>query len=571
MSPKIHQLSSDVVAKIAAGEVIERPASVVKELVENSIDAKATDIEVHLFDGGKKIIEVVDNGEGIEPQEIEIALKRHATSKIKSVEELWELSSLGFRGEALPSIASVSIMEISSRVKENISGIYLKVEGGKIKEKHEIGMPCGTKVKVEELFFNLPARKKFLKSTSTELLHITDNVNFFALGFPNISFSLFHNGKLLLRALKSEEVGARVREIFGKTLFEGLVPIKRDYNMLKLSGYISRPEITRSSSKNILFFVNRRIVKDKMLLSSVIQPYRHFLSKDKYPISILYIDIDPHLVDVNVHPQKAEVRFREPNMIFRLIAQSIKEELMQSSWVKEEINFPTQRTVEQIREKSSFFASSFFDKNVAPQKKMEIAFPKKGFYQSLKIIGSLANTYILCELDEDLILVDQHAAHERVMFEKLKKQYENKGIIRQALVVSYPLELSLKERLFVEENMEALIKFGFLIEPFGGNHFIVKEIPSFLAGKDWESLFKDLLEEIISKGVSKIIGDVKEKMLITMACHNAIRAKDSLNRIEIEALFKELDSIPFSGNCPHGRPIYIRISNDSVKKMFKRE
>ncbi len=618
MNPKIHILPEALCNQIAAGEVVERPSSVVKELLENSLDAGANDILVELEAGGKRLIRISDNGCGMNRQDAFLAFERHATSKIHTAEDLFALHTLGFRGEALASIASVSRLRMKSCDSENGLGQQIYAEAGKIKSAEEVGMPKGTVIEVRNLFFNLPARKKFLRKEETELGHAADVVTKQALANPGISFRLKHNDRILLELRRENGLKERVAALLGRSLLKDLIPVDSEDSDLKLTGLISQPQLNRSAPSHIYTFINGRYIRDRVVQHAVMEGYRHLLMKGRYPVAVLFLEIDPGKVDVNVHPTKHEVRFREQSLVHDFIAVTLQQTLRPATWVAEtESDSGSQSHVppEPLSEVSRVFSSEAshgpaslaehvgeftLSYTTAPQVHSVPAVPSPdpyalgqkpsvsvnsgndavqerlpvdeavGFFSSLKIIGQYHQSYILCQDREDLILIDQHAAHERVGFEKLRNAYSAGKIPSQALLFPEILELDFNSSNALAQQADELLMLGFEIEPFGGNSFALKAVPQLLGHQSAVKLVIDVAVELERVGKTGQLRDSIDEVLIMMACHSVIRANQALSTIEIKALFSDLDAIDFKANCPHGRPVLQRLSLAEVERMFRR-
>jgi len=593
MSSRVRILPENLTNKIAAGEVVERPASVIKELVENALDAGASEIVVEFQDGGKRLIKVSDNGFGMSREDALLALERHATSKITSDDDLLSISTLGFRGEALPSIASVSRCRLSSREKGTIEGTEIYGEGGKIKEVKACGMAEGTVLEIRNLFFNTPARLKFLKSKETEAGHVADQITRLALSRPDVRFSCVNDDRILFRALDGDLV-ERVASLLGRSLAEGLFPVTRQDNGLQLSGLAGKPECSRSAASQLYTFVNGRFVRDKVFHHAVLQAYRRFLERGRYPVAVLFLVVPAGDVDVNVHPTKHEVRFRDQSRVHDFIVSSLEEMLQSTPWIRKspvaavspEIvrGGQSERRVESVREalgnyrpvpaREKFQETLFRPERTIPES-IEAAEetapePERGFFSSLTVLGRYLDEYLLCQDGEDLLIIDQHAAHERVAFERLKMQFATGVVESQGLLFPEVIELSHTEAALVAEHAAAFQKLGFDLEDFGGQTRVLKGVPRILMKSDHTRVFRDIVEELSVLGRSRTITDIQEDILMRIACHSVIRGRQVLAQQEIAALLSALDSIGFASNCPHGRPVLQRIRRADVEKMFKR-
>jgi DNA mismatch repair protein MutL len=593
MSSRVRILPENLTNKIAAGEVVERPASVIKELVENALDAGASEIVVEFQDGGKRLIKVSDNGFGMSREDALLALERHATSKIASDDDLLSISTLGFRGEALPSIASVSRCRLSSREKGTIEGTEIYGEGGKIKEVKVCGMAEGTVLEIRNLFFNTPARLKFLKSKETEAGHVADQVTRLALSRPDVRFSCVSDERILFRALDGD-LEERVASLLGRSLSTGLFPVNRHDDGLQLSGLAGKPECNRSAASHLYTFVNGRFVRDKVFHHAVLQAYRRFLERGRYPVAVLFLAVPAGDVDVNVHPTKHEVRFRDQSTVHDFIVSSLEEMLQSTPWLRKspavevspEIARGAQsgRRVESVREalgnyqpvpaREKYQEALFRPERAIPESKEAVEEtapePERGFFSSLTVLGRYLDEYLLCQDGEDLLIIDQHAAHERVAFERLKMQFATGVVESQGLLFPEVIELSHSEAALVAEHAETFQKLGFDLENFGGQTRVLKGIPRILMKSNHTRVFRDIVEELSVLGRSRTVTDIQEDILMRIACHSVIRGRQSLAPQEIVALLSALDSVGFASNCPHGRPVLQRIRRADVEKMFKR-
>ena len=616
MQTKIQVLPEALCNKIAAGEVVERPSSVVKELLENSLDAGASEILIELEAGGKRLIRITDNGCGMDRQDAFLSFERHATSKIRTDTDLFAITTLGFRGEALASIASVSRLQLKTCNNDAGLGQLIYTEGGNIKNVTEVGMPRGTTVEVRNLFFNMPARKKFLRREQTELGHAADVVTKQALANPAVSICLKHNGKVMLDLRREKGLKERVSALLGRSLLQDLLPLEQHGgDDLGLTGLISKPQLTRSATSHIYTFINGRYIRDRVVQHAVMAGYQHLLMKGRYPVVVLFLQIDPSQVDVNVHPTKHEVRFREQALVHDFIATALQQTLRPATWLSandsennspqpafQVNNPPPQPTVSSMptggmvnegeidysATVASFPAVNrpldvagapvdanclpavFADTGVSPQGILPGSV-SEGFFSRLQILGQYHRSYILCQDEDDLVLIDQHAAHERAGFEKLRHAYTAGTICGQALLFPEVLELDFNSAVALSDNLHELEKLGFEIEPFGGKSFALKSVPQMLAGHNISRLVVDVALELERIGRSGQLRESIDEILILMACHSVIRANQTLDRIEIKALFRELDQIDFKANCPHGRPVMQRLTLTEIERLFRRQ
>lgn len=594
MSSRIKILPENLTNKIAAGEVVERPASVVKELVENALDAGADEIIVEFQDGGKRLIKVIDNGSGMSREDVLLALERHATSKIASDNDLLSISTLGFRGEALPSIASVSRFTLSSREKGSIEGTEIYGEGGRIKEVKACGMAEGTVFEIRNLFFNTPARLKFLKSKETEAGHLADQVTRLALSRPDVRFTCVSDGRTLFRALNGD-IAERVAALLGRSLAADLFPLDRQDNGLGLSGLAGKPECSRSAGSHLYTFVNGRFVRDRVFQHAVLQAYRRFLERGRYPVAVLFLTVPAGDVDVNVHPTKHEVRFRDQSSVHDFIVSSLEEMLQSTPWIRQTVVAavappesarisPSEARVASVRESLARYQprptpekiqEPLFRPEPRPPENTEVAAETSsgsgaGFFASLTVLGRYLDEYLLCQDGEDLLIIDQHAAHERVAFERLRSQFSAGAVESQGLLFPVVVELSHAEAALAAEHASVFRQLGFDLEDFGGQSRVIKGVPRIVLKADPARVLSDIIEELAVLGRSRTVSDIQEDILMRIACHSVIRGRQLLSGQEIAALLTALDSIGFASNCPHGRPVLRRISRSEIEKMFKR-
>jgi len=575
---KIHILSDEMASRIAAGEVVERPASVVKELIENSLDAGATEISISIEKSGTALIRVADNGEGMGPEDLALALERHATSKLRNEEDLFRVATLGFRGEALPSIGSVSRMEIVSRLPLSETGYRIRIEGGKKAAPSVTGSPIGTSVEIKDIFFNTPARRKFLKSPATELSHICDVFNRVALAYPKVHFRLSHDGRIIADHAAVSQGTDRLHQVFGREMARDLIPFSWARSELSASGYLSSAPASFPNSRYLITFVNRRFVRDKVLTHAVLQGYETLLMKGQYPAVVLFLEIPFTEVDVNVHPAKYEVKFRRQSMVHETVAEAIRQKLKQEAKESSRKILPsasgpftgvmeaqlpyTNRAIEQ--EKSHLRPDAF------PISSGQAESIHDGFFSSLYILGQILGCYVVCSCPHGLALIDQHAAHERVFFEKFRRQLNTGNIQKQSLLIPQTIELSAGELLLLEQKVPALERFGFLLEPFGPDSYAITAVPALLPEGDCRPIVRQMVAELADVENSEKLRQHLEERLATMACHSVIRANRKLEMSEMRELLRELDQIEFATQCPHGRPVLVEFSQDDLEKMFKR-
>ena len=595
--PQIKILPETLSNKIAAGEVVERPASVVKELLENALDAGSTRIIVDVEKGGQSLIQVSDNGTGMNHADALLAIERYATSKISSDDDLFAIRTLGFRGEALPSIASVSRFQLITRDKSSDAGTEIIVEGGKVKSVSEVGAPVGTMIAVRQLFFNTPARKKFLKTVGTEMGHIADTVARMALDRPGVQFRLSHNNKTVKSWPPVSEHLARVADVLGKDSRPDLHAIEFSRNGLLISGWICSPRVTRRTSRGLYIFVNGRFVRDRTVQHGIFKGFAQRLVKGQFPVAVVFIKIPFDQVDVNVHPAKNEVRFVKPQAVHEAVKSAIAQTLYEVDrvdWLPPDRQQSRQfQKAPQIADPLSSYRpvggnefgmrnAEFGIKNgeqgsearsqppeASRPGTQEPVFDTAGF-SALRVVGQLHNTYIVCESDAGLVLIDHHAAHERILYEQLRRRAAGQPAAAQKLLVPETLELNFSEAEILGGMMADLKALGLEIEPFGKNTFVVKAVPPLLAGRDVRPLIYEIVEKTAAAGDSPGLKAVLDECRRVMACHGAMRANQTLDGQQIRKLLQQLDECENPSHCPHGRPTWVRWDLDFLEKSFKR-
>jgi DNA mismatch repair protein MutL len=591
--------------KIAAGEVVERPAAVVKELVENSLDAGSSRIVVDVAKGGRSLIRVSDNGTGMGHDDALLALERYATSKIFKDQDLFSINTLGFRGEALPSIAAVSRFNLTTRVASADSGTEIVVEGGKIINVSEVGAPTGSMVTVRQLFFNTPARRKFLKTIGTEMGHIADMVARIALGHPAVQLRLTHNEKIVQNWSVASGLFDRVVDVLGNDLKNSLHAVEFQNDGISVSGWISSPRVTRRTSRAIFIYVNGRFVRDRIVQHALFEGYSQRLVKGQFPVAVIYINLPFDAVDVNVHPTKNEVRFARPRDVHEAVRRAVAQTL-------HEVDLPQWRPANYTTDRQAAAAggiseaarkefgmrkaeggkkgSEFGSPHLAPRdSQLETRNPqlvtrnpqratrttqhaiwdKEGF-SSMRVIGQFHNTYIVCESEGGLILIDQHAAHERVLYEQFSSRSTGAPKSAQRLLVPETVELGYREAGVLEKMIPELKDIGLDIEPFGGNTFVVKAVPVLLAGREIKPVLIEIVEKITEIGSAPGFAKALDQSRMVMACHGAIRANQALSGAQIKGLLSQLDGCHNPSHCPHGRPTWIHWDMRSLDKSFKR-
>jgi DNA mismatch repair protein MutL len=569
----IRVLQEKVVSQIAAGEVVERPASVVRELMDNSIDAGARKVHVLIERGGKRLVKVTDDGTGMDRDDLLLSVERHATSKISAVEDLFSIRSLGFRGEAVPSIGAVSRMEVTTRPHDHLIGHKLRVAGGRIKSMEEAGCPAGTAVEVRDLFFNMPVRRKFLKGDRTETDHIADA--FLRIGLPHlqIHFRLDEEQRTLLNLPRSASQLNRLSPVFGREAVASMTEVSQEAGEFKFRMYLADPDFARARTDRILFYVNGRYVRDRLLLHAVMEGYGQRLMRGRYPQAVVFIDVNPSLVDVNVHPTKQEIRLQQAHLIHEALVAFVRSTLGPKAYPVQEtagtISAGTTMHVQPEPSASEPPGKYLVEANVASAPGAFQVRKPMLFEDDLRILGQLRDTYILCETGEGLLLVDQHAAHERVLYETLKSAHSSSRMESQVFLIPQRLEVSVKDARAIMGRLEELHHLGMEIEPFGGSTFLLRSVPSPLHRVRWERMFADLMP-LLEEGGDLSTQTVLDGFLTIMACHGAIRAGQHLSREEMEQLMKQLFGTGLPTNCPHGRPTLRKLSFEELERMFKR-
>ncbi len=553
----IRVLATDVVSKIAAGEVIERSASVVKELVENSLDAGATQITIEVRGGGVEMMKVSDNGTGIAPSELELAFHRHATSKIGNLEDLEKISSLGFRGEALPSIAAVAEVEILTKTRSDSVGSYMHLTKGEVVRKENRARPQGTTVTVHRLFRYVPARLKFLKSANTENSHIAHLVSQYALAFPEVKFSLVLDKRQSLRTAGTGDPRDVVNELYGPEVAQRMLKVERKEDLAGVTGLTSPPTLTRSNRNYLSFFVNRRWVHSPLLTRATEDAYHGLLMDGQHPVAVINISLPAQELDVNVHPTKAQIRFCHEQTVFRSVQKAIGEVLdrtpiASSKPVPFSFSSGQWQSPRMITDNEPTFVVSQL-----PTLELPV----------LRILGQLANTYVVAEGPDGLYLIDQHAAHERILYDRVLAQWSRKEVEVQGLLQPITIEFSPREEETMRASEEFLAEFGFAIEPFGNRSYLIRAIPVIVAGANVVEIIGALLDRLAS---SDGLNPRQERIAQSLACHGAIRAGQQLSNEEMKELTKQLEQTKQPRTCPHGRPTMIHLSAHRLEKEFGR-
>ncbi len=663
-------LPDHVVNQIAAGEVVERPASVVKELVENALDAGATHVTVEVEDGGKRCIRVLDNGHGMSASDARLALTRHATSKLRVVDDLFALASMGFRGEALPSIAAVSRLTLITRSNSALAATRLELEGGRVVDEAEVGAPIGTQLEVRELLFNVPARLKFLKGTATEAAHITDVMQKLAMAHPEVHFRLRHGQRTALEAPRHPDGFERARALLGARQGRGLHRVAGQEGGIAVTAYLAAPELAQSTSRAVQLFVGRRAVRDRGLLHALQMGYGELVPKGRYPLAVVFVELPGGAVDVNVHPQKLEVRFSDPQAVHAAVRHVVRAGVAAAPWLGDgpplesrvrlhayppavserprasalaaghaahagRVLSPLGRSVQQTafplaatvpsagavasapptsareakpewprnrprsaaREGASDVAGEGPENRLRsdaatgtdavqspPAGKLDEGANEAGglefqpasqgaaqpFFARLRYLGQLDRSYLVCEASGEMVLIDQHAAHERVAYERLRARYQQHEVPTQRLLFAETLELDETAAAAVDEHRGALAALGFELEPFGGSTVAVKTVPVGLRDGAALEVVRELLDDLRERGGSAALQERLDVALATIACHSVVRAGDVLEEREVHALLAQMDEVDCRANCPHGRPVLLRIGITELARRFGR-
>ncbi len=577
----IQQLPNHLINQIAAGEVVERPASVVKELLENSLDAGASDIQIDIAAGGQKLIRIRDNGAGIAKEELALAMSRHATSKITCLEDLEAVASLGFRGEALPSIAAVARMSLTSRTAGQESAWQVEADNGELGKPRPAAHSTGTTVEVHDLFYNTPARRKFLRTERTEYGHIEKWIRRLALARPDVGFSLTHNRRpvfALQAADTDDKRQQRIAKICGETFAEHAVYIARDAEGVALSGWVGLPTFNRSQPDLQYWFVNGRSITDRTLSHAAKHAYRDVLFHGRFPAYVLHITMDPAMVDANAHPAKHEVRFRDGRRIHGLVSQTLENALRETRPGGHGVTPMPAGTATRFEQGSMLLRDrarpggsavrdtlAAYDTLVAQVPEHDGDLPPMGF-----AIAQLAGVYVLAENSNGLIIVDMHAAHERIVYEKLKRGYADKSVVRQPLLVPVSVPVSEREADLVESARDTLEAIGLVVDRSGPTTLLVRELPSLLRDADAATLLRDVLSDLSEAGQSNRVEDTCHDYLATMACHNSVRANRTLTMDEMNALLREMETTERADQCNHGRPTWTAITMAELDRLFLR-
>jgi DNA mismatch repair protein MutL len=602
MSGIIQLLPESLINQIAAGEVVERPASVVKELLENAVDAGSADIQVDILQSGKTSIRVTDNGRGMTREDLVLAVERHATSKIREYADLTALRSMGFRGEALPSIAAVSRMTIHSIPQGMGSGNRLEIIGGNQRTLEEVGGAAGTTVEVLDLFYNTPARMAFLKTPRVEWNQIQMAVERVALGFPGLRFDLTHNGKKILQLFPAQDLILRLQDLWGSEKTGNLIPVDLKEDRIRIAGFLSPPHCHQNASRHMAFIVNQRWVRSPLLYPLILRAYANMIPSGRFPTAILWMDVPPELIDVNIHPTKQEVRFSQTAWVQTLVGKalgqalkshiprpvSLEKEFHQQGWTPppsqpylfKETTLPPYLTPSNQGETHKPFPLSVAQKALSQELTTDWAVDtmpggepvskRDGGFSGLTILTQLQGTYLVALMNRGLILIDQHAAHERILYEHFLKQWQSGGISSQYLITPILIELSPGWAIDLEAIQSEIAALGFEITPAGGNSWWLKSIPAGISSGQAEEALREILEETMAG--ARVVNQEGwvSSLLKLLACHSAIRAGQVLSEEEITSLLVQLDQAECPSHCPHGRPLWIEISWEEIEKRFKR-
>lgn len=593
--PNVKLLDTSTINKIAAGEVVERPASVVKELVENSIDAGAQRIEIEIQNGGKTLIRVTDDGSGMSRADAALSIKRHATSKLTTADDLQRISTLGFRGEALPTIAAVSKFTLQTRCADDELGTKINIDSGKLQDTHEVGCKVGTTILVENLFLNTPARLKFLKSTPTEANKIHDFIVKLALSRPNIAFRFINGNRTALATPGNDDLVDTLNAIYGTELTDSVLTLAYEDDDLKLAGFVTKPNILKSYRGWQTFIINGRVVDNRTIAKAVDEAYKSLISKTGYPLAVVIIEVPPNSIDVNVHPQKTELKFEDEGKIFKATYRAVREavegkddtpehDLTEIAATPDTTHFEQLNLIEDVAEskppkperkpkpKDDYDLEETLPIADEPFKPKEVSTPKPPPKKTFELepIGQVARCYIVAQSGNDLYIVDQHAAHERILFDRLSSYAER--IPAQGLLIHRVIKFDSREAELIEQNLNVFAELGFTLEPSGEREFRLIEVPLDAADTDAENLLRAILKEILDgmNDADDIAKRIRQATLAMTACKAAIKAGQELNFRQMEILLNELSTTPHPHTCPHGRPTIIKFTSGDLAKMFKR-
>ena len=582
---RVRVLPAEIADQIAAGEVVERPASVVKELIENALDAGAGHVAVDLEQAGTALIAVVDDGEGMGADDAVTAFARHATSKLLTVDDLGAIGTLGFRGEALASIAAVSRTTLITRRPGELAGTRVVMEHGRLIEAREIGTPVGTRIEVAELFGNVPARRKFLKAPATEVGHVSELVTRTALAWPQVAFALRHGGRSLVELAAVEDDAERIRQVFGAARASAMLPFAHRAAGGLVHGWLSDSHLSLPSPRQVYTYVNRRYVRDKLVTHALLAGYSTLLMHGRYPAAAVFLEVPAGEVDVNVHPAKSEVRFRHGGAVHELLARGVQARL------RDQRHEAPRPTVPLDAQPPPQIPLRIPPRDAAPLRLVDLppaaaapvpARPQAplpdavpgaeptGFFDALRPLGQVFDGYLICEGRDQLVLIDQHAAHERVTFERLRAAHASGLVPRQQLLVPAVVEVGPREAALLAEQIDTLDAVGFEVEAYGGGSFAVRAVPALLADGDPVGLLRDVATDLVDVGRSRRVDQAAEAVLSRLACHSAVRVGQNMGPQQMRALLQAMDQVDFSGNCPHGRPAFLVLSRGDLERWFKR-
>jgi len=576
----IERLSEDVASRIAAGEVIERPASVAKELIENSIDAGGREIRVEVRQGGRRLLRVVDDGSGIPQEEVELAFERYATSKLRSMEDLSEIATLGFRGEALPSIAAVSHVTLLTRARDEAAGTSLRLQGGQITHRESRGAAQGTVVTVENLFYNTPARLKFMRSPTTESQHISDLVTSYAMAHPELRFSLLSDGRPVFQSGGSGSLYDVLVDVYGLDTAQRMIEIKHESasdSLVSVDGFVSDPLVHRANSRNMTILVNGRFVRDRTVSYAIREAYHGLLPQGRHPIVVMKVELPTREVDVNVHPAKSEVRFRDNRAVFSAVQRAVRETLAVRAPVPgDSASFGWAQVVEARqyalvqagRPAPARLGQQALDvQRTAPLLATTLEAPAREKLPMLRVLGQLGRTYVVAEGPTGMYLIDQHAAHERVLYERLKSEKDRAAVATQTLVEPITIGPGPRQVGLDENRLARLKDLGFDIEPFGARTYLIRGVPAVLPTVELEQSILDIMEEADrAEGVRPW----EDGVTVSLACHGAVRSGETLAMDHMQDLILQLEQTSLPRTCPHGRPTMLHMSADQLEREFGR-
>ena len=580
-SMPIRILPEEVASRIAAGEVVERPASVVKELVENSIDAVAGDVKVEMQEGGRRLIRVIDDGEGISADEVPVAFERYATSKLGAVEDLSHIATLGFRGEALSSIAAVSQLTVTTKAKGEGVGTLLRLEGGRVVRHEPHGAAQGTVVTVENLFYNTPARLKFLRSQATEGRHVTELVTCYAMAFPRLRFGLLSDGRRAFQSKGSGDLYEVLMDVYGLETAQQMLKIDRDStttSAIVVHGFVSDPALHRSRGRHLITLVNGRWVRDRLISYAIREAYHTVLPRGRHPIAVVQVDLPPDQLDVNVHPAKSEVRFRNSGDAFAAVQKAVRQTLARKAPVpRASSSFGWERGLETRQRRLVEMSRSMRPTRgelalelhrTGEQAATAQGAPLKGKLPMLRVLGQVGGTYVIAEGPTGMFLIDQHAAHERVLYERFQTERAEARVSSQRLLEPLVVQPGPRQAALMQERLVSLKEFGFEIEPFGGDTYLVRAVPAILQGTDLAQTILDIADEADNRDR---VDSWQEMVTVNLACHGAAQAGQTLSMQQMRDLVRQLEETKLPRTCPHGRPTILHVSAEQLQREFGRK